>query len=345
MGYLGRISVKAWISAIFIMSVLSAHACAELPDDIVSVRPNKDGPPTEITVDVIIINLLNIDEVDESFRIDFLVSTYWSDPRLADPSLGSDIRRVKLEDIWHPDIDIINKRSLEIRRAVVRVDSKGSVEHHTRYFGNISTPLDLKEFPFDTQQLIIELYSTRQVGAVTLKGDPKRTSIVEGNTPEGWNISEIEIDTHPYSVRLKGEEDALEVIDFTIDAKRLPGYYLWKLYLPLGLIVMMAWLVFWINPVHFGPQMGLTTASVFTLIAFLIGMGDDLPQINYLTKADTFVMGCMLLVFGAVAEAVIASRLSNLGKNQLAVKIDKWVRWLYPSFFILLIIITATRYF
>ena len=40
---------------------------------------------------------------------------------------------------------------------------------------------------------------------------------------------------------------------------------------PLILIVMMSWVVFWIDPRDFGPQMGMATASVFTLIAFLLG--------------------------------------------------------------------------
>ena len=56
-------------------------------------------------------------------------------------------------------------------------------------------------------------------------------------------------------------------------AERMFGFYFWKLFVPLSLIVAMASIVFWIDPQNLGPQLGVSTASVFTLIAFLISMG------------------------------------------------------------------------
>ena len=92
-------------------------------------------------------------------------------------------------------------------------------------------------------------------------------------------------------------------------------------FLPLTLIVFMAWPVFWIDPSNVGPQFGIATSSVFTLIA-------------YLTRFDQFTLGCTLLVFAALGEAVVAARLARIGREKLALRIDLVTRLVYPVVFV-----------
>jgi len=58
--------------------------------------------------------------------------------------------------------------------------------------------------------------------------------------------------------------------------------------LPLALIVLMAWSVFWIDPALLPTQIGVSTASVFSLIAFRFGTRDLLPPVHYMTRGDFF---------------------------------------------------------
>ncbi|MEE2672835.1 MAG: hypothetical protein VX466_03515 [Myxococcota bacterium] len=46
-------------------------------------------------------------------------------------------------------------------------------------------------------------------------------------------------------------------------------------------------------------------------------MSSILPHISYLTRADLYLMGCMLLVFGVLGEAVVAGVLAR-DKERLA---------------------------
>ncbi len=93
-----------------------------------------------------------------------------------------------------------------------------------------------------------------------------------------------------------------------LNAEREAGFFVTKVIVPLGLIVFMAATVFWVDPENIGPQLGTSTASVLTLIAFQFSLVRMLPPVSYLTRIDLFVLGAMILVFMTLAEAIYTSR-------------------------------------
>ena len=66
-------------------------------------------------------------------------------------------------------------------------------------------------------------------------------------------------------------------------------------------------------------------------------MLDELPAVDYMTRADQFLLGTTLLVFAALGEVIVTSRLAKEGNEALARTIDHWARWIYLAIFILLI--------
>ena len=104
-------------------------------------------------------------------------------------------------------------------------------------------------------------------------------------------------------------------------------------FVPLTLIVFMAWTVFWIDPQNFGPQVGVSTAAALTLIAFLLSTRQLLPRVEYLTRADVVILGSAMLVFFSLGEAVLTSNLAAGGREDLARSFDRWSRVLYPLVF------------
>jgi hypothetical protein len=105
---------------------------------------------------------------------------------------------------------------------------------------------------------------------------------------------------------------------------------LWNFVLPLCLIVMMAWTVFWLDPeTSSGAQIGIATASTFTLIAFLIALRTRLPAVGYLTQLDKLSVYSTVLVFLALGEVVVTSSLAQRGQQLLARRLDVHARWIY----------------
>ncbi len=93
----------------------------------------------------------------------------------------------------------------------------------------------------------------------------------------------------------------------------------------------MAWTVFVIGHDQMGPRIGISTASIFTLIAFQFSLGRVLPPISYLTRADQFALGASVLVYLALAETIFSGKLDVGGNPELARRIDFHSRWLYPA--------------
>jgi hypothetical protein len=116
------------------------------------------------------------------------------------------------------------------------------------------------------------------------------------------------------------------------------GFYLIKIIFPLILIVIMACLVFWIDPKQWGVQITISMTSMLTLIAYRFSIGATLPTISYLTRMDTFVFGSTVLVFLCLLEVVTTSSLAKGGHLKLARRMDKWCRVIFPLAFAMLAI-------
>jgi hypothetical protein len=124
-----------------------------------------------------------------------------------------------------------------------------------------------------------------------------------------------------------------------VELARQPGYYLAKVILPLALIVFMSWIVFWIDPREIGSQIGVSTTSMLTLIAYRFSLDQLLPPVSYLTRIDIYVLGSTVLVFLSLVEVTLTSRYAMQGRVPLALRLDRWSRVLFPLLFALLLLV------
>jgi len=334
-------SLLAVIFSVMLAAPVRANADnCNIPQNLRNNRPDADGMLTRVAVGIYVIDVKAVDDVKQTFSADIHGALTWQDRRLSAENLGASLEncKVKLGDIWHPHINIINSDALKkFYEDIAEIDSDGNVIYRQRFTGAFSSHVDLRDFPFDTQKLHVSLASFRYGPEdITLVFDDLRSGRVEKFSVAGWSIETGE--TRVYTQYIKAQDRELSRMDYQLIAKRHEGFYLWKVLLPLGLIVFMASTVFWIDPHEVGAQVGISTASVLTLIAFQFSLGYLLPRVSYFTRADKFIFGSTLLVFFALAEAILTSRLAKIGKVGLSYKIDRWARFIYLSLFVLIII-------
>ena len=96
----------------------------------------------------------------------------------------------------------------------------------------------------------------------------------------------------------------------------------------------MAWCVLWIDPQGLPSQIGLSTATVFSPIAFRFSLRTPLPKVDYMTYLDEFVLACTVLLFLALGEATTTGRLAKIGRESLAHRIDFWTWSIYLIAFV-----------
>jgi hypothetical protein len=151
-----------------------------------------------------------------------------------------------------------------------------------------------------------------------------------------WEIVDWTAESWPYRPIPGGLVDAGYSLSF--EARRLTGYWIYKVIMPLVLIVAMSWIVFWIDPQESGTQIGVAMTSMLTLIAYRFMVGGLLPKISYLTRLDVFILLSTLLVFATLTEVVTTTVLAKGGQLQRARRIDRWARLLFPGGFLLVIV-------
>ena len=100
-------------------------------------------------------------------------------------------------------------------------------------------------------------------------------------------------------------------LDVELGLERNWSYHAWKLGVPLTLIVLMAYGVYFIPATALPQQIGLGTTAMLTLIAYMLTLGSTLPRISYLTRADRFFIGSAVLVFLGLVKALAAISLAQ----------------------------------
>jgi hypothetical protein len=306
------------------------------------VRPNPIGEPTEVAVAVFMLDLTRIDDVAQTLSVDLLVFLDWTDPRLADLA-GC---QFPLTSVWHPQLDFINSGSPPRRYTgaadQVDVGPEGRVRHLQRYSGSLASYHSLRDFPFDEQTFQIALSSPEYAeDEVRLIVNGEQTGRRDRLNITDWTIDSISGTTGTYVTETIGRR--LSTYEFSISARREVGYYIWKVLVPLTLIVAMSWTVFWVSPAQFGPQIGLSATAMLTLIAFQFALVSVLPKLAYFTVLDRFIVGSTVLVFFALVEAVVASFLVSKEKTALALRMDNISRWAFPAAFGLLVLFVLSR--
>jgi len=306
-------------------------------------RPDPPGTTTPVVMNAFIVNVMEIDDVRGTIKLDYLLRQSWKDPRLADSQFQDLSRKQNLtiDDIWNPGISQINILDSVVKETLLNIDADGTVEYRLRLMDTFNDPLDLRDFPFDKQDFNLGFVSTSYIDhELAILWNQERSGHMENFSLTGWHFEGINVITDWKPIRIGGiEEASLEGIDIQVHFKRRFAFYIWKIFVPLGLIAFMAWTVFWIDPVNFGGQMAISTSSVITLIAFQLSLSDLMPRISYLTKIDMFSLGTSFFVFLSLGEAILTARLAKMERHQLALKIDRWMRIVFPLIYCGLILL------
>jgi len=275
------------------------------------------------------LDLLDIDDVSQTLTVDLAIFRTWTDPRLAHLE-GCEI---SLSDVWFPELVVRNSgRLFERWSPEVSVGPEGRVQYIQRFYGTIASYHSLHDFPFDSQVITIQLIPLKWTeDELTLSVDERFTGMAEALNISDWVIQSVEgeIDRQ----YLMAYERFHSRYDFTITAHRIRAYYVWKIILPLCLIVAMSWCVFWIDPAAFGTQLGLSGTAMLTLIAFIFATTNMVPALGYFTLLDLFIGGSTILVFLALLESLLTGYLVTQDRSSLAMQTDRVCRVLFPLSF------------
>ncbi|XP_048584383.1 glycine receptor subunit alpha-3-like [Nematostella vectensis] len=260
-------------------------------------RPNAGKEPLDVYLSIGVQAFTSIKETNMEFTTSLFLRQEWTDIRLAHGLDGTiSLGGVEVNQIWRPDTYINNNNDYElhVENQLALISKYGDVYFSARMLVRASCQMYLQNFPMDVQKcsLVFESFAyTNDHVAFHWKG---RNPITIFNKElsefdmEQWLIEEVDM------TYVAGKYRNLKV---TFIFRRRLGFYLINFYVPCVVMVIMSWIVFWMDSSSIGERISLGITTILTIVFLLGSSNSTMPRVSYPKMIDWYLMGSFLFVF------------------------------------------------
>nr|MDJ0704565.1 hypothetical protein [Leptolyngbyaceae cyanobacterium MO_188.B28] len=317
------------------------------------VSPPTVYGPTQVGVGLFVQEVTDLSASDNSYGMEGFLDLLWCDPRLAfspedvdwpeEVFLEKDAAR-ELQRIWWPDVSFINEkapRQIENEELIIKPD--GTTEYRERFFVSLSSHFDMRRFPFDTQKLTLELesfaWSSRHLA---FQLDERLVGFSSDFSVPSWKILDVE-ENLQVKREIRDQATFSELIT-EITVKRDPGYYIFKIIIPMITIVGISWSVFWMIGYGLADRLGVSFTGVLTIVAYQFIVSQNLPRHIYNNFLDGLVLLSFFMLVLTIMENIVVNMLCRQGQEKSANSIDYKCRWLFPACYLIFLSILIYFY-
>jgi len=318
--------------------VLSGIAFADEPADL-----------HEVSVGLYLMDITKIDEISNTFTAELQVFVSWQDPELVFDAetegsairvfTGNEVKEFR-SGIWTAQIyptNPVGQFGAGGEKMIIHAD--GRAELSARITTTLRARLDFRNFPFDTQILPFELESFPwNKDQVRLIANEEHSGFNQLYALTEWEVIGMEFDQ--YDVTRVRDVVPFSNLVFNVSVKRDSGFYLWKIFLTVMIIVSLTWVVFWMSTERLGRRAGVSSGGILTVIAYQFVTTSTLPRVSYLTIADKVMILSVVIIAATMVQSVLVDGLthSNIEKKT---KIDRICRVAFPAFYLAVLAMLA----
>jgi hypothetical protein len=289
MGLRGYLAVLLALSCC-VLSPASAELAAPQTAPIEIAKPGggelSAAAPEKVVVGAFINRIQELDFRTQSYSVDLYVWFRWRNSDF-DPSKSLEFMN-RFAPFEHVRTQIYDK-PLQL--------PDGSFYSIVRNQGRFSTRLGLERFPFDQQQLVIELEdSASGTGLLNFVPDDNPITLSSSLAVTGFRIGEprLDIRANEYPTNFGnptvGAKEAYSRATLVVPISRPLTALVVKTFLPILLVMVCAGLVLFIRPAYIDARVGLSMTALFTLLLTLVALqlarSTSQSEIDYLTMID-----------------------------------------------------------
>ncbi|MEM7330535.1 MAG: extracellular solute-binding protein [Chloroflexota bacterium] len=226
---------------------------------------------------------------------------------------------------------------------------------------------NFKDYPFDTQSLKIQIRHNELlrenliyvVDVLGLRNDSPEEILAKLERSEafksisGWHIK----DAVYYTDFFRNEstlgnpnfllsDSAIEFSDYSTELiiERNVVSFLSKNLLPLMIILMLAYVVFYIPIQTLSPRIIISVNALLTISFFHLRLGSDLPGIGYLIALDYAFYGIYILIAGKLLITVLANLAKEREDFDRLEKLNNFGKVAYPAAIVLGVLFFIIQY-
>jgi hypothetical protein len=205
----------------------------------------------------------------------------------------------------------------------------------------LSSPVDLKDFPFDKQKMQIIIEDKKNtIDKINYVKNDEETGMDDAVSFIGWNLDKwfASVNEHDYKVY----DEQYSQFVYTIDVSRIALNSFFKTFVPVLIIVLIVMFSFIMDPDKITNRLTIATSSLVAAVMFHISISNQIPPVGYLTVADKFMLLTYLILLATVILNVVILEFIEQKKQGLAEKIHRITEY---SVFIVIPIIYLIFFF
>lgn len=291
----------------------------------------ESGNRIEIPVGIYITSLYDLDIPAKKFTVAaWIWSTY-------DPALMPEDYK------FHNKIEITNARTWSIieNENFSIQNSDGTVHTMTKFTAEINQDWDVKYFPFDKQNITIDIESI-ELDSKQLKFIPDTTNSMVSDELQltGWQVAPIQLRSLDYKYPTtfgiqSGAKGIYPRISFVIPIERNGTRIFWTYFLGFFVSYIIICILYFFTGELIESRVGLIMTALFACVGNKYTIDLLLPSNDVFTLSDLIQVASFIIVGVGLLSSVLLVVLMRRGLEQLAQKIDFVITWMvtigYPA--------------
>jgi hypothetical protein len=288
------VAVLISLATIVGLAATSAHAAGE--------------EPVTVHVGAYAMTIQELDQQNNSFYADFYLWFRW-DGKDLDPSASMEF------------VNNLERWGLTQNPVFEEPKLLPSGEYTQQYHvqGKFFSALQLTDYPLDSHRLSIDMEDTQSTDAgLVYVADSAQSGRDAGLKIPGWTItgSDLTVSPHTYTTNFGeavGEQDTYSRASFGITIERPRNFFIWKLMLPLLIVVLIALSILVVHPSMIEVRLGAPATALLALVFLQQAYTSTLPETGNLVLLDKIYVLSYALVVALMLVTILTSHWTRDG--------------------------------
>lgn len=283
--------------------------------------------------------------VNTVYQLEVASSTYYLDAYLwfkwngdIDPTATMEI--TNLVEEWGAMITPLNEEPILL--------PDGQKYKLLKVEGRFMQPFVLAEYPLDEQKLSVYLEdNTYGADQLVYAMDEEGSGYGHMLAIPGWQINNWKSQQylHDYGsffgAEKAGTASVYSTLRFDLEISRPVNFFVWKLMLPLTILLMASWMILLLDPKLVEVRTALPATGLLTAVFLQQSYSDGLPEVGYLVLIDKIYAVAYAMILLTLLRAIWTSRGELQSADGIAAARSMDRKILLGQIVVFLVVVTA----